>query len=590
MSQLIILLGQRSGGSLSLRELNTLVPDDWQHHLDAMGGLQVWLAKFGTLFTVSGDIVTLTLSTASLQTAVDRDTTVETASIASTLSTSSTSEAHVMGNGTPQRDQEQPVDAAVVQLRGLPFQACISDVKRFLGPFADYLRDDSSIKIMYSRGGRPSGLARVQFEDVEVAREAQSELHMCVMTVSATKGTGAKDRYIEAFLASETPFNVKHDYTAQTKDPSAHRSDANGHGGMPIEGVYQECREYLGSCVGTQVVLSILGAALSDGSRTYLKKSGMRLKQLLMQNPSVFEIFGEKGQESVALTARCADHAQPEILELSELLRAGTPNAPTVNAPTSHRQNTTVVPVSQHTAVAPQPQRGLAPPLPQGQAAAVPARGGSAMAAATPSAPTQGAENRGCRQRSHNNPTLWLSGLPASTSEQDVLAFFSGHDVVECVSDDACAVNLVTEGGGGNQLSTLAIVEMRSARDAALAAEVLDGQWMVSGWKIRVTVRPGFASSVEQSGPHHHDVAAGKQEAQLESDPLCCPPSPRATRRVDSADNLRALLSPGCWPKARSPFVPWIVQWTPNCGNTNSIHKVHRACSALHDLKVHAVV
>mmetsp|Transcript_82799 Transcript_82799/g.229913 ORF Transcript_82799/g.229913 Transcript_82799/m.229913 type:complete len:743 (+) Transcript_82799:78-2306(+) len=71
-----------------------------------------------------------------------------------------------------------------------------------------------------------------------------------------------------------------------------------------------------------------------------------------------------------------------------------------------------------------------------------------------------------------------LRGLPFTASEQDVLAFFAQHDIVDRITDGPKAVNLLLRSNG--RPSGQAVVQMRDRADAELAQQVLHGQWMGS--------------------------------------------------------------------------------------------------------------
>jgi hypothetical protein len=68
--------------------------------------------------------------------------------------------------------------------------------------------------------------------------------------------------------------------------------------------------------------------------------------------------------------------------------------------------------------------------------------------------------------------------LPFSATEQDVLAFFAQHDIVDRISETPKAVNLLLRSNG--RPSGQAVVQMRDRSDAELAQRVLSGQWMGS--------------------------------------------------------------------------------------------------------------
>lgn len=71
-----------------------------------------------------------------------------------------------------------------------------------------------------------------------------------------------------------------------------------------------------------------------------------------------------------------------------------------------------------------------------------------------------------------------LRGLPFTASEQDVLAFFAQHDIVDRVADGNKAVNLLMRSNG--RPSGQAVVQLRDRVDAEIAQRVLHGQWMGS--------------------------------------------------------------------------------------------------------------
>ena len=65
------------------------------------------------------------------------------------------------------------------------------------------------------------------------------------------------------------------------------------------EHVIEECREHMRSPGKGQLLLSMLGVALSQGARTYLKKTDEGLKHCLSQYPLEFKVDGVKGREYI---------------------------------------------------------------------------------------------------------------------------------------------------------------------------------------------------------------------------------------------------------------------------------------------------
>lgn len=123
-------------------------------------------------------------------------------------------------------------------------------------------------------------------------------------------------------------------------------------------------------------------------------------------------------------------------------------------------------------------------PADAAQAAALAAFNPGGMAAATqattPSVSQQRADLAAPMPMS-SAPTVAavrLRGLPFTSVEQDVLAFFAQHDIVDRIAEGPKAVNILTRSNG--RPSGQAIVQMGESADAEIAQSVLHGQWMGS--------------------------------------------------------------------------------------------------------------
>merc|ERR1719197_1614198 len=90
-----------------------------------------------------------------------------------------------------------------------------------------------------------------------------------------------------------------------------------------------------------------------------------------------------------------------------------------------------------------------------------------------------------------------LRGLPFTSVEQDVLAFFAQHDIVDRIADGPKAVNILTRSNG--RPSGQAIVQMREAGDAEIAQNILHGQWMGSRY-IEVFLLTAEENEAGQAG------------------------------------------------------------------------------------------
>jgi len=95
--------------------------------------------------------------------------------------------------------------------------------------------------------------------------------------------------------------------------------------------------------------------------------------------------------------------------------------------------------------------------------------------------------------------------------EQDVLAFFAQHDIVDRITDGPKAVNILTRSNG--RPSGQAIVQMREPQDAEIAQGVLHGQWMGSRY-IEVFLMAPEESEAQQAGtaPSYSPSKTSQQE------------------------------------------------------------------------------
>lgn len=106
-----------------------------------------------------------------------------------------------------------------------------------------------------------------------------------------------QERYVEIFLFSERPNKLRFkkatsaEFAAEEEDPEASSTTK--------ESVIEECREHMRSPGKGQLLLSMLGVALSQGARTYLKKTDQGLKHFLSQYPMEFKVDGVKGRECI---------------------------------------------------------------------------------------------------------------------------------------------------------------------------------------------------------------------------------------------------------------------------------------------------
>lgn len=318
LSQLVQLLGHRARQSLLLSDLGALLPAQLRHGVKEKGGLRSWLQRYPELFRVTGqpgkESVTLLIGSAGAVDGVNGENVAAAPGVSLPVDTVNADGSTVVRDAlcaaeADQKLREDEENESAVQLRGLPYRATVSDIKAFLGRHVEFLKGDSAVQVVLNRDGRPSGFARVQFSSQEAAREARDELHMCIMKTSnstANAGTagadalGTGDRYVEMFLFSERPNKLRFKKTAPGDGTGNADEEELANLGVTKEQVVTECREHMSSPGKGQLLLSMLGVALSQPARLYLKKTDQGLKHFLSHYSNEFTVDGLKGRECVS--------------------------------------------------------------------------------------------------------------------------------------------------------------------------------------------------------------------------------------------------------------------------------------------------
>jgi len=314
LSQLVQLLSQRPKHTLLLSDLGALLPGPLRHGVKERGGLRSWLHKYQELFKVSGqpgkECVTLLLGSG-MDSAMANSTSGGGQNPPVPTSRSSSNDAREDHEQSREESEDNESD---VQLRGLPYRASVADVRAFLGHHAQFLRDDRSVRLVLNRDGRASGFAHVLFASPAYAKAARDDLHMRVMD-TGSQAESAQERYVEVFLFSERPNKLRfRKTTTGEENPSVPIAQDEpgfpGPAGVSQERVIAECREHMASPGKGQLLLSMLGVALSPVSRMYLKKTDQGLKHFLAQYPHEFRVEGAKGREYITYIPACGAGGQ----------------------------------------------------------------------------------------------------------------------------------------------------------------------------------------------------------------------------------------------------------------------------------------
>ncbi|CAJ1424853.1 unnamed protein product [Effrenium voratum] len=184
--------------------------------------------------------------------------------------------------------------------------------------------NNSPCQLVLNRDGRPSGFGRVQFRYPEAARACRDDLHMKVMEVSGNERADRDrgERYVEIFLYSERPNKLRFKKAVGEGVENCHEEDAEALG-ITKQHVLEECRQHMSMPGKAELLLSMLGVALSPGSRLYLKKTDQGLKHFLASYPNEFLVDGSKGRELITYVP-----AKAEAPQKSERLKQWEPIEP----------------------------------------------------------------------------------------------------------------------------------------------------------------------------------------------------------------------------------------------------------------------
>mmetsp|Transcript_13371 Transcript_13371/g.31350 ORF Transcript_13371/g.31350 Transcript_13371/m.31350 type:complete len:798 (-) Transcript_13371:202-2595(-) len=344
LSKLVTLLNDRQ--CLLLSDLGALLPGHLRQRVKEQGGLRSWLQRYPGVFSVTGqpgqESVTLIFGAsadpaevvASLPTPpppageeLAEEPTITIDDLEQQLNVAEEELQAVVNEGVqPMGDgllggsgylgggpafecvDDDPSEQCAIQLRGLPFRATAEDVYTFLGEFAVEIAGAAGIQLMLNRDGRPSGFARVQFSEPEVAKRCREKLHLKAMD----------ERYVEVFLYSERPSKGKNRRAVVEEYVDGMGPPPIDISGVTRESVVDECREQMAEARRRQQpgqLMSMLGVALSAGARAYLKANELGLKSFLAQYPEEFQVEGGKGCEFVTYT--------PATINLNKALEPG---------------------------------------------------------------------------------------------------------------------------------------------------------------------------------------------------------------------------------------------------------------------------
>jgi len=519
VSQLILFLGMCPR---SLKEISSIAPHHACRHVHEVGGVLNWLRNYNELFSISGkpgeEVVSLKVSRKSNPTS-------------ESLSAQwKDGRPHDFARACTSCDEtpESAIESALL-LRGLPYQATENDIRHFLGSFTKKLKGDAPIQMILNKGKRPSGFAKIQLDNPNSARDACKCLHKHLMA----------DRYVEVFPFGEKKYKAITRLTAVAYQSAAADTVNSQEDQQTRSAVVQECRDYMASSGRNQLLLSALGSALSNDSRSYLKRTCQGLKQLLREHPEEFEFRGMSQQQTVMRVSVL----KPSDIQSSDYKSGDAATYPSNSCTRLDKDTSGIIkphrnlklssmearralcgtPCASHVDDIPPPQTPEPQPHSMPHALQTPSDWGTPCpgdcetwrttqqtlnGVQWPAHPefhgissvfqgnlshnlqnvAQGLQSQGARSsNSHNmqeqgcpasnTPTaVCIHGLPCYTAEQDVLAFFSAHNVAQFIEDIPNPV-LFRENTVDVSVKS-AVVSLQSSAAIQIVLQALQGrQW-----------------------------------------------------------------------------------------------------------------
>lgn len=300
LAQVVQFLGKRSGHMMLLSDLGALLPKQLRKDVKGVGGFRNWLQNFPGLLHVEGQPgqETVTLMMGGTMGTPGFPGTTSHERQRSTISPSAHCHVPLLPSikfacDSSDIDDDTRDGACTMQMRGLPYQASVSDIKAFLGAHVKELKEETgsrAIQLVANRNGKPSGYARVQFNSIESAQRCKEELHMRTMN----------DRYIECFMYSDCSWVYKgalKNTEVEYPWPAWPTRSVINVSHISSEQVRQQIEEHMWAVGQNRVLLSNLGVALSQEVRTFLKRTG--LKSFLALYPHLFHVQGTKGYETL---------------------------------------------------------------------------------------------------------------------------------------------------------------------------------------------------------------------------------------------------------------------------------------------------
>ncbi|CAK9019705.1 unnamed protein product [Durusdinium trenchii] len=529
LADLLQILGPYQSQGLPLTELHDKLPAHLAHLAGSIDVTRNWLQRYPQIIQLTGPkgeerVVLALAKAASPSSNQDKPekppqpapgASVQPVPLAPTTGGINNANARVeKDNGNAIMGDEDNSNPCSVQLRGLPFRASIEDVKGFLGDHAKYLNPEKKLNIclLSNRDGRPSGFARIFFVSPQAAYKCKDALHRKQMG----------DRYVEVLATDRGKGRKK--LTIDEKEPVPQAPLDAATEQAENERVLSECREHLSAPGRSQTLLSMLGIALTDPARNYLRRANLGLKHFLARFPNEFRVEGPKGCEKVIWQ-------NPDGLIYG--LQDGTVTEEEPSTPNTRLMSPTRPPPSGSHFIAtpsdwgtPQVNSGAMgmdfqfgegwPPysFPPWTSQWMPwmENGPTAVSSKQKKInkppPAEGVPMS--RSHAHLHPqshpfaeesdakdageavvdksavaALRLRGLPFSVTVQDVLTFFAQHNVADTIHDGPNSAKLLPKANG--RPSGQAVVQMRSRRDAEVARKALNHQY-VGGRYIEVFV------------------------------------------------------------------------------------------------------
>jgi len=323
--------------------------------------------------------------------------------------------------------------------------------------------------------------------------------------------SSSRHRYVEVFLHSEHPSKVRFKKRSPISglqediDPALEAEAAQ----ISPDQIANEVRQYMGQDGKGELLLSMLGVALSPAARLHLRKADRGVKSFLAQYPNEFVISGEKGRERITYVPMIQPFQERSQLTNDFSIRNAIVSNPNADRSTKFDADDFDMPPSTTPKIwsspdadegartfrklgmspsffqtpsnwgTPDVNQGLRSDKPADIFAEDPGQLMQSMwapfplnfSAPPPPDPRLRSDVVQSTEAQAAPPMVRLRGLPFDTTKQEICSLFSHKGLSDRIADESDSIQILTKNNGKPSGNTL--IQLRKVEDIGVVQKVL---------------------------------------------------------------------------------------------------------------------